>query len=273
MISHLGTHVAHFDAGQRVVVLIADLEQEDVDSVLLAVEDQLSIHKGMRCSAANVRVPPLHGSERRGVQNELLSLCVVRGLGLKASDVASMAELGLGVTPHHAEAHGTRQPPHLLLLTGLAQQGGQEQPHVGHQRARVDGVLRHPGNLISLRTIAFLRERFVHANEVLEVPLHQLVPVHVIFIIPEPAGNARPGDELAPARRILSAVDERCEFFNTETGLGALSRQKPSRAAAVPRLICRSLEAKRLRGDFGHRGGGNRSGKSGSPGRLFLNCI
>ncbi len=72
VVTELWPDVADLDAGQGAVLLVTQLDHEDVDTLLHAVEDELRVHGRVCGGQTDVAVPPLHGLKRWCVEHKLL---------------------------------------------------------------------------------------------------------------------------------------------------------------------------------------------------------
>lgn len=109
VVAELGADVANMNALQRLVGLhVADLDNEGVRSVGLALDDQLGHNAGVVGHLSERANPPLARRDMRRVDGEGLVLGVPGGGGLETTHVGSVAQLGLGVATDD-----------LVLLSGL----------------------------------------------------------------------------------------------------------------------------------------------------------
>ena len=92
----LGPHLTDLHPGHQVPVLVAELDQEAEEAVVLPVDHQLGHHHAVG-GGVHPGGPPLQRGQRRGVDHELVRLPVEGGGGLQRADVTAVADLGLAV--------------------------------------------------------------------------------------------------------------------------------------------------------------------------------
>ena len=95
----LGADVACLDSWQQLPIVVPNGHQKRMQSVLLALDDELGEDDGVVGISAQVPNPPLIGHGVRHVHDERLTGFVVCGSGHQALDVGAVAHLGLGIAP------------------------------------------------------------------------------------------------------------------------------------------------------------------------------
>mmetsp|Transcript_41661 Transcript_41661/g.48089 ORF Transcript_41661/g.48089 Transcript_41661/m.48089 type:complete len:213 (-) Transcript_41661:360-998(-) len=98
------------------VVFISDRNDKRLKSDMLSVYVSLRLHNCVICSLSKPTWPELNRRYCRRVQHELLSELIVSSSGLQASNVTSVAELGLCVTPYNVKSVRSFQPFFLLRI-------------------------------------------------------------------------------------------------------------------------------------------------------------
>ena len=81
-------------------VSIAELHEEDVQSKLLIVDDQLRVHRSVGGDLAKRAGPPLHRGERGCVEHKVARTTLLAhkaGLRLQAAHIAAVAQLRLSI--------------------------------------------------------------------------------------------------------------------------------------------------------------------------------
>lgn len=119
-----GTNVSNSATWKRLTCLnVPDGNKERVGSSALALGDELTHDDGMICGSTQTTTPPLTGSERRGVDDKLLSVGVVCGGGLQALDIGAVAQFCLGVAADDLKLLGFLEEQFLLFWCGLRSDG------------------------------------------------------------------------------------------------------------------------------------------------------
>mmetsp|Transcript_26759 Transcript_26759/g.61589 ORF Transcript_26759/g.61589 Transcript_26759/m.61589 type:complete len:528 (+) Transcript_26759:681-2264(+) len=118
VVPDFGTDVPHGHAREgKVGLRIAEGHEKVVDPPV----DPLPVHQlrdnhGAVGRAAQRPRPELRSGQRRGVQDELVRLFVVRGGGLQGAHVGPVSQLRLGVASDHLQVFAPREPVFTLLL-------------------------------------------------------------------------------------------------------------------------------------------------------------
>lgn len=91
IVPELAADIADLDARQRLMCLGApDRDHKDLDTVLLAVNNQLALGDDVSRCDSHIRAPPFRGAHVRSVNNKLFGLFVVNCSRLEPVDIRPM---------------------------------------------------------------------------------------------------------------------------------------------------------------------------------------
>ena len=101
VVSHLWAHITRADPRQwHPSIQVSERHDERHDTIILSIDYQSAESHGVRTEISQISRPPLRGSRRWRLDDELISTLVKSGCGLYASNIGSMADLSLCVCAH-----------------------------------------------------------------------------------------------------------------------------------------------------------------------------